>query len=157
MQDKDKESGAVRAALNSQVLCTFYYSKIRSVSSSSFLFSSFLPLLGLHPRHMEVPRLWVESELQLPAYATATATTDPSRVYNLYHSSWQHQMVYPLSEARDQTQNLMVLSWIHFHCVTMGTSRSVSSYYLTLLISRKDLKHLWDRVSRGGEVERPHG
>ena len=33
--------------------------------------------LGLHLRHMEVPRLGVESELQLVAYATATATTRP--------------------------------------------------------------------------------
>ena len=30
--------------------------------------------------HMEVPRLRVELELQLPAYTTATATQDPSRV-----------------------------------------------------------------------------
>ena len=29
---------------------------------------------------MEVPGLGVESELQLPAYATATATPDPSHV-----------------------------------------------------------------------------
>ena len=28
--------------------------------------------LGQHPRHMEVPRLWVELELQLLAYTTAT-------------------------------------------------------------------------------------
>ena len=28
---------------------------------------------------MEVPRLGVELELQLPAYTTATATWDPSR------------------------------------------------------------------------------
>ena len=27
--------------------------------------------LGLHPQHMEVPRLGVELELQLPAYITA--------------------------------------------------------------------------------------
>ena len=31
-----------------------------------------------HPRHMEVPRLGVESELWLLAYTTATATPDPS-------------------------------------------------------------------------------
>ena len=30
--------------------------------------------LGLHPQHMEVPRLGVESELQLLSYTTATAT-----------------------------------------------------------------------------------
>ena len=38
--------------------------------------------LGLRPRHMEVPRLGVESELQLPAYATATATLESGRVKN---------------------------------------------------------------------------
>ena len=30
---------------------------------------------GAAPSHMEVPRLRVESELQLPAYTTATVTT----------------------------------------------------------------------------------
>ena len=38
----------------------------------------FFGFLGLHPWHMEVPRLGVESELHLPAYATATATPDLS-------------------------------------------------------------------------------
>ena len=33
--------------------------------------------LGLHLRHMEVPRLEVYLELLLPAYATATAMSDP--------------------------------------------------------------------------------
>ena len=44
---------------------------------------------GLHPQHMDIPRLGVESELQLPAYATATATTMPdlSHICDLYHSS----------------------------------------------------------------------
>ena len=45
-----------------------------------FLFIYFLSFvfLGAHPRHMEVPRLVVESELQLTAYTTATATRDPT-------------------------------------------------------------------------------
>ena len=43
----------------------------------------FLVLLGLHPRHMEVPRIGVKWELQLPAYARATATQDPNRVCDL--------------------------------------------------------------------------
>ena len=38
-----------------------------------FLFFFFFFFLGPYPRHMEVPRLGVQSELQLPAYATATA------------------------------------------------------------------------------------
>ena len=69
------------------------------------LASSFF--LGLHLRHMEVPRLRVESELQLPAYTTATATRDPSHTCNLCHSLWQHWIFNPLSEAGDRTCILM--------------------------------------------------
>ena len=36
--------------------------------------------LGLNLWHMEVPRLVVELELQLPVYTTATALWDPSRI-----------------------------------------------------------------------------
>ena len=49
---------------------------------------------------MEVPRLGVKLELQLPAYTTATAMQDLSHVWNLHHSSGQHQILNPLSEAR---------------------------------------------------------
>ena len=57
---------------------------------------------------MEVPRLGVQSELQLPAYTTATATAvqDLSHV-NLHHSSRQLQTLNPLSEARDGTRILV--------------------------------------------------
>ena len=55
----------------------------------------------LHPQHMEVPRLGVEFELQLPAYTTATATPDPSRIFNLHHSSQHHQILNPSSKGRD--------------------------------------------------------
>ena len=57
--------------------------------------------------HVEVPGLGVESELQLPAYATATALLDPSCICNLYHSLWQCWILNPLSEATDQTHILM--------------------------------------------------
>ena len=50
---------------------------------------------------MEVPRLGVELELQLLAFATAKAIRDLSRVYDLHHSSQQHWILNPLSEARD--------------------------------------------------------
>ena len=43
--------------------------------------------LGPHPRHMEVPRLGVETELQLLAYTTATVTWDPSCTYTIAHSN----------------------------------------------------------------------
>ena len=36
-----------------------------------FLFSFLFPFFRLYLQHMEVPRLWVELELQLPAYTTA--------------------------------------------------------------------------------------
>jgi len=85
-----------------------------------FIFWSFV-FLGPHPRHMEVPRRGVESKLQLLAYTTAIATSDLSCVCNLHHRSRQHQILSPLSEARDQTCNLMVPSWIHFRCATTGT------------------------------------
>ena len=34
--------------------------------------------LGPHLWHMEIPRVGVESNLQLPSFGTATATPDPS-------------------------------------------------------------------------------
>ena len=70
---------------------------------------------------MEVPRLRVESELQLPAYTTATAMWDLSLFCDVHHSTWQHQVLNPLSKARDQTHNLMVPSWIVNHCTRTGT------------------------------------
>ena len=69
--------------------------------------------LGPYPQHREVLRLRVESDLQLLAYTTATATLDPSCVCDLHHRSRQHQIFNPLSKARDQTRNLMVPSRIH--------------------------------------------
>ena len=50
---------------------------------------------------MEVPWLGVKLELQLLAYATATATQDLSCICDLHHSSRQSQIADPLSEARD--------------------------------------------------------
>ena len=49
-----------------------------------FFFSVFL---GLYLWHMEVPRLGIESELQLPAYTTATATRirDVSATHSAAH------------------------------------------------------------------------
>ena len=62
----------------------------------------FLVFLGPNPRHMEVPRLGAESELQLQAYTTATATPDHGNARSLI-----------LSKARDWTRNLMVPIRIH--------------------------------------------
>ena len=75
---------------------------------------------------LEVPRLGVQLELQLPAYATGTAMQDLRCVCDLHHSSWQHQSLNLPSEARDRTHNHMVPSQIRFCCTTMGTPASAS-------------------------------
>ena len=75
-------------------------------------FLSFSLFLQPHLQHMEVPRLGVQSELQLPAYAKATAMSVPRRrIWDLHQSSWQHQILNPLSEPRDRT-------WIHTETVS---------------------------------------
>ena len=61
---------------------------------------------------MEVLRLGVESELQLPAYTTAT--WDPSCVFDLHHSSLQHQILNPLIESKDWTHILMDTSQVSY-------------------------------------------
>ena len=76
-------------------------------------------LSGLHQRHMEVSGLGDESELQLPAYATARP--DLSRICDLHHSSQQHWILNPLRKARDRTCIiLMDTSWVHYLWATMG-------------------------------------
>ena len=65
---------------------------------------------------MQVPRLGVQSEeLQLPAYTTATATLDLSHICDLHRSSQQHQILNPLSEARNGICVLMDASRVRYH------------------------------------------
>ena len=61
---------------------------------------------------MEVPRLRVISELQLPAYAAATATPDLSHICDPRCSVTQRQILSPLSDAGDQTCILMDISQV---------------------------------------------
>ena len=63
--------------------------------------------LGLHLQHMEVPRIGIKSELQWPAYTTATEMTGLSRICDLSLCLRQRQILNPLSRARDQTHILM--------------------------------------------------
>ena len=60
----------------------------------------FPPFLWLHLGHMEVPRLGVELELQLPSYTTATAMLDLIHIFDLCYSLWQCWIFNPLSKAR---------------------------------------------------------
>ena len=59
---------------------------------------------------MDVPRPGVKSKLL--TYDTATATRDLNRIYNLYCSFWQCQILSPLSQARDRIHILMDTSQV---------------------------------------------
>ena len=62
---------------------------------------------GPHLPHMEVPRLGVESERQLPAYTTVTAMQDLRHIGDLHCSLRQCWILNPLSKTRDQTHIIM--------------------------------------------------
>ena len=57
--------------------CLSVYQSMDMCCWKNFFFFFFLVFLGLNVQHMEFPRLGVKSEIQLLAYATATATPDP--------------------------------------------------------------------------------
>ena len=102
----------------------FFLGTVSNKLSSLFLFF----FLGPHLWHMEIPWLGVESELHLQAYATATATPDPSQATcancaaacdnarSLTHwgkpgieatSSWRWcQVLNPLSHSRNSPTSL---------------------------------------------------
>ena len=61
-------------------------------------------------------RVWIR--VTTASLATATAIQDPSYVCDLHHSSWQCQILNPLSETRNGT------------CVLMETSRIRNSIFL---------------------------
>ena len=90
---------------------------------------SFFHFIGPRLQHMEVPRLGVESEseLQLPACTTATATPDLSRICSLWHSSKKCWILNPVGEARDQTHILMDTSLVRNR---LSHSRSSQKIYL---------------------------
>ena len=72
---------------------------------------------------MEVPRVGVKTELQLPAYTTATAT--PDHICKLPFSSGQCQILNPLSKARDQTSIFVDTSQV----LNMLSHNRNSEYY----------------------------
>ena len=90
---------------------------------------------------MEVPRLGVELELQLPAYMTATEMWDLSCVCDLHHNSHNAgSQTHWVREARDRTCILMDTRWIHFHCATTGTPSIVIFKFETWKYLPKFLK-----------------
>ena len=85
----------------------------------------FFVFSGLYPQHMEVPRLGVQLELQLPAYTTATAAPDWNHICDLHHGSWLRWILNPLSEVRDRACVIMDTSQLHFRGAMMGTPRQI--------------------------------
>ena len=103
-----------------------------------FAFCLFFSFLELHLWHMQLPRLGVESELQLPAYtmATAIAIRDRSHVCNLYQSSWECQILTHWARPGIKPAS----SWILFRFITcwsiMGTpSNGIFTWAQLRLIS----------------------
>ena len=68
---------------------------------------NFFFFLWPHLPLMEVPRLGIALELELPVYTTAIATRNPSHACDLHHSLWQCQILKTLSDARDRASILM--------------------------------------------------
>ena len=79
---------------------------------------------------MEVPRLGVESEQQLPAYATATAVRELNLICDLHHGSRQHWILNTLREARGGISILRYTSWVHYRWATVGTVFSFNIYII---------------------------
>ena len=96
----------IKKGLNIWPPISIYVPFTDAVAINNILYYFILFFLGPHLWHMEVPRLGVESELQLLAYATVTATPDLSHIWDLHHSSRQCRIPNPLREARDQTHIL---------------------------------------------------
>ena len=103
---------------------------------------------------MEVPRLGVKLELQLPAYTTATTTPDLSYVCDLHHSSQQCRILNPLSEARDWTHILLDTSQVCYCWATMGTT---PNFFFFLTCKTEELTDgMWLHMSGEGK-DSAHG
>ena len=97
----------------------------------------FICFLGPHPWHMGVPRLGVQLELQLLAYATVTTTQDLSSICNLHHSTLMAalgRIPNPLSKPQDWTCILMDTSQVCYCWATTGTPWPMWIWLILFLI-----------------------
>ena len=108
---------------HARVFCHLWIQVLTCFCCCCFVFVCLLCFLGLsfwggvflgpHLRHITVSGLRVKLDLQLPAYTTAIAMQNPSCVCDLPSISPHHQILKPLSEARDGTHNLMGTCQVH--------------------------------------------
>ena len=101
---------------------------------------------------MEVPRPGVKSELQIPAYTTATAIPDPSHIWDLHHSLWQRQILNPLCQARDQTpaSNGTRASAVRF--LTHWTTKRTLAFF-TFEAASNDPIHVFKTLSEAKSLQ----
>ena len=86
--------------------------------------------LGPNPQHTELPRLGIESELQLLAYTTSTAMQASGCICGLLHCSLrQCQILNPLSEASDPPLVLMEPS-----CCSLPLSHNGNSWNIDFCV-----------------------
>ena len=108
-----------------------------------FLFSFFLSFFFFffllvffragHLQHIEVLRLWVESELQLlTGLCHSHSYARSSYICDLYLSLRQCQILNPLSVTRDQTHILMDTSHFLNPLSHNGNSERIRAFYLSL-------------------------
>ena len=100
------------------------------------LFGFFFGFLRLLPRHMG-SQTRVESELQPPAYTTATAKPDPSHVCNLYHKAYSdtRSLTHSARPGIEPESSWMLVGFIN-PWATMGTQVLAFltwSYYIQML------------------------
>ena len=89
--------------------------------------SSLLFFLGLHLRHIDVPRLGVESELKLRTRSQPQANTGSELHLGTMSqlSGRQLWILNPLNEAREQTRILVDTCWVLNLLSHNGNSNSV--------------------------------
>ena len=90
--------------------------------TSDLLRVFFFFFLRLHLQHLEVPRLGAESELQLPAYSTATAMPNPSCICDLHCGLQQCRILNPQNHNRNSL-------FIYFLSVLIYFDESLSFKY----------------------------
>ena len=94
-----------------------------------FFFFSFVVVLGLHPRHMDVPRLG-RGQMRDVAASLHHSHSNPRFKPHLWPtpSSQQCRILNALNEARDWTHILMDITQVHY-CWAMTELQDPSSLY----------------------------
>ena len=119
---------------NSHEFCSFAVVKKTWRRQAFWPFYFFF--LRLHLQHMEVPRLSVELELQLPAHATATTMPDLSLICDLCCSLHQCRFLAYWMRPGIKLSSSWILVRLLTHWATEGTPQAFWLWW-ALLLSKK--------------------